>query len=156
MTGWERLGIGGCRKASGSAEPFGGAGRCPGLTRSHEFGWGITTQHPSGAGPRNPWHPDVISDGSSGGSAAAVPAGLIPAAAASDTGGSIRIQLRLVLEGDPPSQPQITHRASACRNPQRPRQPPGHTIRVLAYSEPGPSSNEHSIKRDPNEVIIGM
>jgi hypothetical protein len=28
-----------------------------------------------------------------------VPAGLIPAAAASDTGGSIRIQLRLVLEG---------------------------------------------------------
>ena len=63
-----------------------------GLTRSHEFGWGITTQHPSGAGTRNPRHPDFISGGSSGGSAAAVAAGLIPAAVASDTGGSIRIR----------------------------------------------------------------
>ena len=66
-----------------------------GLTRSHEFGWGITTQHPSGAGTRNPWHPDFISGGSSGGSAAAVAAGLVPAAVASDTGGSIRIPAAL-------------------------------------------------------------
>ena len=66
-----------------------------GLTRSHEFGWGITTQHPSGAGTRNPWHPDFISGGSSGGSAAAVAAGLIPAAVATDTGGSIRIPAAL-------------------------------------------------------------
>jgi len=66
-----------------------------GLTRSHEFGWGITTEHPSGAGTRNPWHPDFISGGSSGGSAAAVAAGLIPAALASDTGGSIRIPAAL-------------------------------------------------------------
>src|SRR5579863_2161080 len=66
-----------------------------GLTRSHEFGWGITTQHPSGAGTRNPWHPDYISGGSSGGAAAAVAAGLIPAAVASDTGGSIRIPAAL-------------------------------------------------------------
>jgi aspartyl-tRNA(Asn)/glutamyl-tRNA(Gln) amidotransferase subunit A len=40
-----------------------------GLTRSHEFGWGITTQHPSGTGTRNPWNPGFISGGSSGGSA---------------------------------------------------------------------------------------
>jgi len=66
-----------------------------GLTRSHEFGWGITTQHPNGAGTRNPWHPDFIPGGSSGGSAAAVAAGLIPAAVASDTGGSIRIPAAL-------------------------------------------------------------
>jgi aspartyl-tRNA(Asn)/glutamyl-tRNA(Gln) amidotransferase subunit A len=66
-----------------------------GLTRSHEFGWGITTQHPSGAGTRNPWQPDFISGGSSGGSAAAVAAGLVPAAVASDTGGSIRIPAAL-------------------------------------------------------------
>jgi aspartyl-tRNA(Asn)/glutamyl-tRNA(Gln) amidotransferase subunit A len=66
-----------------------------GLTRSHEFGWGITTQHPSGAGTRNPWHPDFIPGGSSGGSAAAVAAGLIPATVASDTGGSIRIPAAL-------------------------------------------------------------
>ena len=62
-----------------------------GLTRSHEFGWGITTQRPDGSGTRNPRNPDFISGGSSGGSAAAVAAGLVPAAVATDTGGSIRI-----------------------------------------------------------------
>jgi aspartyl-tRNA(Asn)/glutamyl-tRNA(Gln) amidotransferase subunit A len=66
-----------------------------GLTRSHEFGWGITTLNPSGAGTRNPRHPDFISGGSSGGSAAAVAAGLVPAAVGSDTGGSIRIPAAL-------------------------------------------------------------
>lgn len=62
-----------------------------GLTRSHEFGWGITTQHPDGTGTRHPYDPDFISGGSSGGSAAAVAVGLVPAAVATDTGGSIRI-----------------------------------------------------------------
>jgi Asp-tRNA(Asn)/Glu-tRNA(Gln) amidotransferase A subunit family amidase len=38
-----------------------------GLTRSHEFGWGITTQHLSGTGTRNPLNPDFVSGGSSGG-----------------------------------------------------------------------------------------
>ena len=66
-----------------------------GLTRSHEFGWGITTLHPSGSGTRNPLNPDFICGGSSGGSAAAVAAGLVPAAMASDTGGSIRIPAAL-------------------------------------------------------------
>jgi len=62
-----------------------------GVTRSHELGWGITSQHATRSSPRNPWNLSRVPGGSSGGSAAAVAAGMIPAAVASDTGGSVRI-----------------------------------------------------------------
>lgn len=62
-----------------------------GVTRSHEFGWGITTQHAALGSTRNPWDPDRVPGGSSGGSAAALATGMIPLAVGSDTGGSIRI-----------------------------------------------------------------
>ncbi len=62
-----------------------------GVTRSHEFGWGITSQHATRSSPRNPWNLGRVPGGSSGGSAAAVAAGMVPAAVASDTGGSVRI-----------------------------------------------------------------
>lgn len=62
-----------------------------GKTNTPEFGLNITTE-PEAYGPsRNPWNVDHSTGGSSGGSAAAVAAGLVPIAHASDGGGSIRI-----------------------------------------------------------------
>jgi len=62
-----------------------------GKTNSPEFGMTVTTE-PQLYGPsRNPWNLDHSTGGSSGGAGAAVAAGLVPAAHASDGGGSIRI-----------------------------------------------------------------
>ena len=62
-----------------------------GVTRSHEFGWGITTQHSHLGSTRNPWSTDRVPGGSSGGSAAALAGGMVPLALGTDTGGSVRI-----------------------------------------------------------------
>jgi len=61
-----------------------------GKTRTHEYAWGTVTPP-----VRNPWDLSRIPGGSSGGSGAAVAAGLCPAAMGSDTGGSIRIPASL-------------------------------------------------------------
>jgi len=57
-----------------------------GKTRTAEFAWSTTTPP-----TKNPNAPDCIPGGSSGGSAAAVAAGLVHTALGTDTGGSIRI-----------------------------------------------------------------
>jgi aspartyl-tRNA(Asn)/glutamyl-tRNA(Gln) amidotransferase subunit A len=62
-----------------------------GKTNLHEWAFGVTSQNPHYGGVRNPRAPDRIPGGSSGGSAAAVAAGLCDWAIGSDTGGSIRI-----------------------------------------------------------------
>lgn len=56
-----------------------------GTTRTHELAWGMVTP-----ACRNPRDVTRITGGSSGGSAAAVAAGIVPVALGSDTGGSIR------------------------------------------------------------------
>jgi aspartyl-tRNA(Asn)/glutamyl-tRNA(Gln) amidotransferase subunit A len=62
-----------------------------GKTNMHELAYGITSENPHFGSVRNPRDAARIAGGSSGGSGAAVAAGLVPIALGTDTGGSIRI-----------------------------------------------------------------
>ena len=62
-----------------------------GKTNLHEFAYGITSVNPHYGTVPNPSFPDRMAGGSSGGSAAALAAGLADAALGTDSGGSIRI-----------------------------------------------------------------
>lgn len=66
-----------------------------GKTNLHEWAFGVTTQNPHFGPTRNPWDLSRIPGGSSGGSGAALAAGLCFGALGSDTGGSIRIPASL-------------------------------------------------------------
>jgi aspartyl-tRNA(Asn)/glutamyl-tRNA(Gln) amidotransferase subunit A len=66
-----------------------------GKTNLHEFAYGVTTNNPHYGATRNPWDLARIPGGSSGGSAAAVAAGLCYGSIGTDTGGSIRIPASL-------------------------------------------------------------
>jgi aspartyl-tRNA(Asn)/glutamyl-tRNA(Gln) amidotransferase subunit A len=66
-----------------------------GKTNTHEFAFGTTNDNPHYGATRNPWNPELTTGGSSGGSAAAVSAGMVPLALGTDTAGSVRIPAAL-------------------------------------------------------------
>ena len=100
-----------------------------GKTNLHEFAYGVTTNNPHYGPTRNPWDLNRISGGSSGGSAAAVAAGLCYGSIGTDTGGSIRIPSslcgvvgvkpgigRVSLEGVVPLSPRLDFVGPLARN----------------------------------------
>ena len=66
-----------------------------GKANMHELAFGITNNNPTFRPARNPYNPDLIPGGSSGGTAVAVAAGILPAGLGTDTGGSTRLPAAL-------------------------------------------------------------
>jgi aspartyl-tRNA(Asn)/glutamyl-tRNA(Gln) amidotransferase subunit A len=82
-----------------------------GKTHTHQFAYGPTGDVADTGPARNPLDTDRMTGGSSSGSAAAIAAGIVPAALGTDTGGSVRIPAALCgITGLRPTQGAVSSR----------------------------------------------
>jgi aspartyl-tRNA(Asn)/glutamyl-tRNA(Gln) amidotransferase subunit A len=138
-----------------------------GKTNMHEFAYGVTSNNPHYGPVHNPWDLSRIPGGSSGGSAAAVAAGLCYGSIGTDTGGSIRIPAslcgivglkptlgRVSVEGVIPLSPKLdcvgplartVHDAALLLEPILPR----------VKGEPSPRALEKSLAK-PRNFTLGV
>ena len=90
-----------------------------GKANMHELAFGATSQNPHHGSCRNPWNVSCIPGGSSGGSGAAVAAGMCEGSLGTDTGGSVRIPAALTgVVGLRPTLGRISNRGSLPSSPR--------------------------------------
>ncbi|MGO9450138.1 MAG: amidase [Candidatus Binataceae bacterium] len=140
-----------------------------GKTNTPEFGAQSTTQPLAFGATHNPWDLDRSTSGSSGGSCAAVAAGLVPVAHANDSGGSIRLPAAWCgLVGLKPSRGRVSWHSTSRSIVEF---VVSHTVRDVAAvldavhgSEPGdlylipPPSRSYTAElgADPGKLRIGI
>jgi Asp-tRNA(Asn)/Glu-tRNA(Gln) amidotransferase A subunit family amidase len=114
-----------------------------GKTNTPEFGWTSHTENALFGLTRNPWNPEHTAGGSSGGSAAALAAGMVPLATGSDGGGSLRIPSSACgLSGFKPSFGRV---------PDGGPRPPGW----LSLSSKGPMAKDVTDLVTALDVVVG-
>lgn len=138
-----------------------------GKTNMHEFAYGVTSSNPHYGPVRNPWDLSRIPGGSSGGSAAAVAAGLCYGSIGTDTGGSIRIPAALCgIAGLKPSWGRISCEGVVPLSPLLDCTGPlARTVRDVAiltgalYSRVGREPNlasSSALRADPRKFCLGI
>lgn len=145
-----------------------------GKTSTPEFGAKAITEPVAGPTARNPWDLTRTPGGSSGGSAAAVAAGIVPVAGASDGGGSIRIPAACCglfglkpgrgLVPDGPQAAERMHGAAVQGVVSRSVRDTAAMLDVLAGPEPGAPYRlalpdepyADAARREPGVLRIGM
>ncbi len=134
-----------------------------GNSSSPEFGLQSNTW-PLAYGPtRNPWDPSRAAGGSSGGACAAVAAGLVPVAHASDGAGSIRIPAAWCgLIGLKPSRDRVVWRHLGEGRPEvefvvaRSLRDTAAFLDALRSGAAGPAPSAHAVGREPCDLRIGL
>jgi aspartyl-tRNA(Asn)/glutamyl-tRNA(Gln) amidotransferase subunit A len=136
-----------------------------GKNNLHEFAYGATNLNPHYGPVHNPWALERMSGGSSGGSAAAVAAGLALAALGTDTGGSIRIPSaacgcvglkpthgRVPVAGVIPLAPSLDHIGPICRCVED----AALVFEAIADPLPGAANPARAMKRGLRGLRIGI